>query len=84
MRLRSRVGHPSYLVWRELHHIIQPTFMNIATSFRVKGHYIDIAVFDSTFRDVRSCKLMHVMLAATLKQPALTNSRSTYISRMDM
>ena len=61
--------------------------MNIATSFRVKGHYIDIAVFDSTFRDVRSCKLMnllHVMLAATLKQPALTNSRSTYISRMDM
>ena len=61
--------------------------MNIATSFRVKGHYIDIAVFDSTFRDVRSCKLMnllYVMLAATLKQPALTNSRSTYISRMDM
>ena len=43
--------------------------MNIATSFRVKGHYIDIAVFDSTFRDVRSCMLMnllHVMLAATL------------------
>ena len=44
---------------------------------------ININVIDITFRDVRNCTEGHV-LAATVKQPALANSRSAYISRVDM
>ena len=44
---------------------------------------ININVIGITFRDVRNCTEGHV-LAATVKQPALANSRSAYISRVDM
>ena len=48
---------------------------------------IDINVNDITFRDIRSCMpmgMLHNMFAATVKQPALINSRSAWISRVDM
>ena len=48
---------------------------------------IDISVIDITFRDVRSrmsMDMLRVTLDATVKQPALINFVSAYISRMDM
>ena len=47
---------------------------------------IDISVIDITFRDVRSrmsMDMLRVTLDATVKQPALINFVSAYISRMD-